>query len=158
VERPFECAASVARFLQDAPVPTPSKSSPSAKSSKRTNARAKKPTTIDGYLATVDRDRREALEKLRKTIRSIVPDAVECISYGIPAFRLERGIVAGFCATTKGCSYFPFSGKTLDTVADEIAEFSRTKSALHFDAKIGLRAALVRKLIRVRIAEMPKAR
>jgi len=69
---------------------------------------ARKPTAIDEYLATVRGEKRAALDKLRKTIRTIVPEAEECISYAIPAFRLYGRVVAGFAATTKGCSYFPF--------------------------------------------------
>ena len=66
-------------------------------------------------------EKRAALDKLRKTIRAVVPKAEECISYGIPAFRLDGRIVAGFAATAKGCSYFPFSGSTLRTLAKELA-------------------------------------
>lgn len=113
-----------------------------------------KPKTIDEYLASVRPDRRLALEKLRKTIRSIVPDAKECISYSMPAFRHEGRVVAGFLATGKGCSYFPFSGTTLDTVASAIAKYDRTKSALHFDPERPLPVALVRKLVKARIAEL----
>ena len=50
----------------------------------------RKPTTIDEYLANVSGERRSSLEALRATIRSIIPDAEECISYGIPAFRLDH--------------------------------------------------------------------
>ena len=49
----------------------------------------RKPSTIDAYLARVNGDQRAVLEKIRKTIRAIVPNAEECISYGIPAFRLN---------------------------------------------------------------------
>jgi uncharacterized protein YdhG (YjbR/CyaY superfamily) len=112
-----------------------------------------KPKTIDAYLATVSDDRRAALEKLRKTILSIVPKAEECISYSIPAFRYGGHVIAGFLATRKGCSYVPFSGRTLATLADDVKTYSQTKSALHFDPKRGLPKALVRKLLRARIAE-----
>jgi uncharacterized protein YdhG (YjbR/CyaY superfamily) len=112
-----------------------------------------KATTIDEYLATVSGNRRTALKKLRKTIRSIVPEAEECISYRIPAFRLRGKVVAGFCARTDGCSYFPFSGRTLRTLAKEIAGYGHTKSALHFDPEAGLPLSLVRKLLKTRIAE-----
>ena len=98
------------------------------------------------------------LEKLRRTIHSIVPDAEECISYSIPAFRLDGVVVAGFCARTRGCSYFPFSGSTLRTLADEIAGYEHTKSSLHFDAAKGLPASLVRKLLKARIAEITSKR
>jgi uncharacterized protein YdhG (YjbR/CyaY superfamily) len=108
---------------------------------------------IDDYLATVRGDRRTALDKLRKTIRSIVPRAEECISYGIPAFRLDGAVVAGFCATKKGCSYFPFSGSTLRALATDLRDYDQTKSALHFGPEKSLPATLVRKLIKARIAE-----
>ena len=112
-----------------------------------------KPSTIDAYLATVKGEKRVALDKLRKTIRAIVPKAEECISYLMPAFRLDGRIVAGFAATAKGCSYFPFSGSTLRTLAKEVADYEQTKSSLHFDPAAPLPATLVRKLVKARIAE-----
>jgi uncharacterized protein YdhG (YjbR/CyaY superfamily) len=116
----------------------------------------KKPQAIDDYLATVAPDRRLALEKLRRTIRSILPDAEECIRYSMPAFSYEGHVVAGFLATKKGCSYFPFSGTTLATLGDATKAYGQTKSALHFDPKKGLPATLLRKLLRTRIAELPR--
>jgi uncharacterized protein YdhG (YjbR/CyaY superfamily) len=116
-----------------------------------------KPSSIDEYLATVRGEKRKALDKLRATIRSIVPEAEECISYRIPAFRLRGKVVAGFCVRSEGCSYFPFSGRTLRTLAEEIAGYEHTKSSLHFDADAGLPTALVRKLLKARIAEMKSA-
>jgi uncharacterized protein YdhG (YjbR/CyaY superfamily) len=114
---------------------------------------ARKPTTIDEYLATVKGEKRAALDKLRKTIRAIVPKAEECISYGIPAFRFNGKVVAGFAATAKGCSYFPFSGSTLGSLAAELEDYDRTKSSLHFDPAKPLPQTLVRKLIKARMAE-----
>jgi len=113
----------------------------------------KKPIDIAGYLASVGAEQRKALQRLRRTIRSVVPDAEECISYGMPAFRVDGRVVAGFLATKKGCSYFPFSGSTLATLKKEVAGFSQTKGALHFDPAKGLPVTLVRKLIRTRLAE-----
>ena len=120
---------------------------------------ARDPATIDDYLSTVKGERRSALEALRKTIRSIVPDAEECISYGMPAFRLDGTVVAGFAATEKGCSYYPFSGTTLGTLAGDLERYEGTKSAVHFGPDRPLPPTLVRKLIRTRIAEgKPKPR
>jgi uncharacterized protein YdhG (YjbR/CyaY superfamily) len=120
-----------------------------------TRSMAGKTKTIDEYLATVGSQNRAALEKLRKTIRSIVPKAEECISYGMPAFRLDGVVVAGFLATAKGGSYYPFSGSTLKGLAKDVADYGQTKGAIHFSSK-GLPPALVGKLIRARIAEVPK--
>ncbi len=112
-----------------------------------------KPKTIDDYLAKQPADRRAALEKLRKTIHAIVPDAEECIRYAMPAFRVGGRVVAGFQATSKGCSYYPFSGRTLATLAAELSDYDQTKSALHFDPKRPLPRALVKKLLEARLAE-----
>ncbi len=114
---------------------------------------------IDAYLARVTDDRRRAaLERLRRTIVAALPDAVECISYGMPAFRVDGRVVAGFQATARGGSYYPFSGSTLDGLADALEGFSRTKSALHFEARRPVPAALVKRLLRARRAELPGAK
>ncbi len=112
-----------------------------------------KPKTIDEYLATLSSEKRAALGKLRKVIRSVFPRVEECISYRIPAFRLDGQVVAGFCATAKGCSYFPFSGSTLGALANDLHAYGQTKSSLHFHPDKPLPATLVRKLIKARIAE-----
>jgi uncharacterized protein YdhG (YjbR/CyaY superfamily) len=115
------------------------------------------PSPIDGYLATVPGDRRAALERLRRTLRAIVPEAEECLSYGIPAFRLDGKVVAGFAATRKGCSFYPFSGSTLGTLATELKGHGGTRSSLHFSPAKGLPPALVRKLLHARRAEIDHA-
>jgi uncharacterized protein YdhG (YjbR/CyaY superfamily) len=111
------------------------------------------PATIDDYLKSVPEDRRRALEDLRSKILSVIPDAQECISYRIPAFRLNGVVVAGFCARAKGCSYFPFSGSTLKALARDVNRYEQTKSSLHFSADDPLPITLVRKLIETRIAQ-----
>jgi uncharacterized protein YdhG (YjbR/CyaY superfamily) len=115
-------------------------------------------TEIDAYLAKVTPAYRAALERLRKTIRAVLPDAEECISYGLPAFRLGGKVVGGFAATSQGCSYYPFSGTTLATMAAELEGYSQTKSALHFGPDHALPAALVRRLLKTRIAETKATR
>jgi len=105
----------------------------------------------------VPADRRAALQDLRTKIRAVVPDAEECISYRLPAFRLEGGVVAGFQAAKGGCSYYPFSGTTLATVARFVRGYEQTKSALHFSPETPLPATLVRRLIEARLAELPPA-
>ncbi len=117
--------------------------------------KARKTDSIDDYLARVEPQKRAALQKLRATIRQLLPAAQECISYSMPAFRFHGKVVAGFAATKAGCSYFPFSGRTLATMAPDVQSYDRTKSSLHFDPAKGLPATLVRKLLRTRIAELP---
>ncbi|MGH7272685.1 MAG: iron chaperone [Polyangiaceae bacterium] len=108
---------------------------------------------IDEYLAGVSPTSRALLQKLRKSIHAIVPEVEECISYGMPAFRYRARVIAGFQATSKGCSYYPFSGTTLAALARDLDAYSRTKSALHFSSSKPLPASLVRRLLKARIAE-----
>jgi uncharacterized protein YdhG (YjbR/CyaY superfamily) len=72
----------------------------------------------------------------------------------MPAFRLEGKVVGGFAATAKGCSYHPFSGQTLATLARELAGYSQTRSAVHFGPDRSLPPPLVPKLLRARLAEI----
>lgn len=109
---------------------------------------------IDRYLAKLSGERLEALAQLRRTIRAILPRAEECISYGLPAFRVDDEVLAGFAATSKGCSYYPFSSLTLTTLARELSGYVTSKGALQFDPKKPLPVALVRKLIKARRAEI----
>jgi uncharacterized protein YdhG (YjbR/CyaY superfamily) len=121
---------------------------------RKSQSKAKpKPESIDEYLGPIQGERRRALDSLRATIHQIAPRAEECISYSIPAFRLDGRVIAGFCATRKGCSYLPFSGSTLATLASDLRGYGGTQSSLHFDPRKPLPASLVRKLIKVRIAE-----
>ena len=116
---------------------------------------------IDEYLATVSQvapSSRALLDELRKTIHALVPEVEECISYRLPAFRFNGRVIAGFSATSKGCSYYPFSGTTLKTLAGDLQGFSQTKSALHFGPDKPLPTALVRKLLKARIAEGQRRR
>lgn len=115
---------------------------------------ANKPTSIDDYLRHVDPETRRLLQALRQTILSLVPEAEECISYSMPAFRWKGKVIGGFAATRDGGSYYPFSGTTLDTLGDALAGYSRTKSGLHFTSDKPLPRALVKTLLDARMAEV----
>jgi uncharacterized protein YdhG (YjbR/CyaY superfamily) len=112
------------------------------------------PQGIDEYLAAVDQPSRTTLEHLRQTIRGIVPEAEECISYGMPAFRLEGKVVAGFAAYKKHLAYLPHSGSILRELSDELTGYASTPGSLHFPIDKPLPKALVRKLIATRIKEI----
>lgn len=109
---------------------------------------------IDHYLEGVDAPARATLEDLRQTILSILPDAEQCISYRIPAFRVDGRVIAGFAAFTSHLSYFPFSGSVLGRLPKDVAGYRGTKSALHFAVDAPLPRELVRKLIDVRLREV----
>lgn len=89
---------------------------------------------------------------LRRTIRSAAPDAEECISYGIPAFRLKEMLV-GFGATKKHCAFYLMSGTTVEVFAGELAGYDTSKGTIRFQPSKPLPAALVKKLVKARIRE-----
>ena len=118
---------------------------------------AGRPRTIDEYLAALSEDKRAALEKLRKTIRAAAPKAEECISYQIPAFRLN-GMLVGFGATAKHCAFYLMSSTTVEAHKDELEGYDTSKGTIRFQADHPLPAALVRKLVKARIAENRRRR
>ena len=111
---------------------------------------------VDEYLSGVEEPQRSALEQLRATILEIVPDAEQVISYGLPAFRVRGTTIAGFAAFKNHLSYLPFSGSVLGQFDDELNDYTRTKSSLHFGVERALPKALVQKLIEARLAEAGK--
>ena len=111
------------------------------------------PKTIDQYLAAVSDDQRAVLEKLRKTIRAAAPQAEECISYGLAAFRLNGKPLVGFGASAKHCAFYPMNGSTVAAFKNELKNYDTSKGTIRFPASKPLPAALVRKLVKARIAE-----
>ena len=105
---------------------------------------------VDEYLAALAEPKRETLERLRNTILEIVPEAEQCISYGMPAFRLDGKVVAGFAAFKHHLSYFPHSGSVLPELTDDLAGYTASKGTLKFAVDKPLPKALVKKLIAVR--------
>ena len=114
---------------------------------------AGKPQTIDEYLAALSKDKRAALEKLRKTIRAAAPKAEECISYQLPGFRLDGRMLVAFGATVNHCAFYPMSSSTVEAHKDELKDYDTSKGTIRFQPDNPLPATLVRKLVRTRIAE-----
>ena len=109
---------------------------------------------IDGYLASVAEPKRATLQKLRQTIRDILPDAEEVISYGMPAFRLNGNVIAGFAAFKNHLAYLPHSGSLFNGLRDELAGYAFTEGSLHFPIDKPLPKALVKKLIAARLEQV----
>ncbi|MGP8160543.1 MAG: iron chaperone [Candidatus Dormibacteria bacterium] len=109
---------------------------------------------IDGYLAGLEEPKRSTLVVLRRTILDVVPDAEQCIAYGMPAFRLHGKVIAGFAAFTHHLSYLPHSGSVLSQLPDDLAGYVTTEGSLHFAVDTPLPRALVEKLIAVRLREV----
>ena len=111
-----------------------------------------KPKTIDEYLAALGDEQRAALEKLRKTIKAAAPDAEECISYGLCAFR-AGGMLVGFGAAAKHCAFYLMSGSTVGAHQELLKKYDTSKGAIRFQPDKPLPVTLVRKLVKLRLAE-----
>lgn len=112
---------------------------------------ATKPATIDEYLSRLTPEQRAALETLRKTIRSAMPSAEECISYGMPGFRHDGKVVVWMGAAATHCAFYP--GGVVDQFEDELADFETSKGTIRFQPEAPLPAALVRRIVKMRLAQ-----
>src|SRR5213080_2256737 len=111
------------------------------------------PKTVDEYLASVNSDHSKALQKIRETVHAVAPNAQECISYRIPAFRLNGRSLVFFGAWANHCSFYPGSSTTLQDFRDDLKSFQVSKGTIRFSPDNPLPPALVKKLIKARIAE-----
>jgi uncharacterized protein YdhG (YjbR/CyaY superfamily) len=105
---------------------------------------------VDDYLASLDEPKRSTLEALRRTILDIIPEAEQGISYGVPAFRLQSKVIAGFAAFKNHLSYLPHSGSVFPELGDAISPYTTSKGALQFPIDTPLPKPLVKKLIAIR--------
>jgi uncharacterized protein YdhG (YjbR/CyaY superfamily) len=111
---------------------------------------APKAKTIDGYLAALEPDKREALEKLRKQIHAAIPGATECISYGMPGFRYEGKVVAWMGAAANHCALYP--GGITGVFEQELKGYDVSKGTVRFAPDDPLPATLVKKLVKAAVA------
>jgi uncharacterized protein YdhG (YjbR/CyaY superfamily) len=110
------------------------------------------PKNVDEYLAGVPEPARGTLNKMRAAIRSAVPpEATEVISYGMPAFK-HKGVLVWFAAFSNHCSLFP-TASVIDAFKNELKGFSTSKGTIQFPTDKPLPTALVKKLVKARVAQ-----
>jgi uncharacterized protein YdhG (YjbR/CyaY superfamily) len=108
---------------------------------------------VDGFLAALPDDVRRALEDLRRMIAAAAPEAMETISYGVPAFKYRGRPLVSFGAAKDHCSFYVQSPALMDAHRDELASYETSKGTIRFQPTKPLPEALVTKLVRARIAE-----
>jgi uncharacterized protein YdhG (YjbR/CyaY superfamily) len=113
---------------------------------------ARKITTIDEYLERLDPQKRDALTKLRRIIRTAAPKAEECISYQLCAFK-QNGLLVGFGATGNHCALYLMNGSTVGKHKEALKQYTISKGTIRFQPEKPIPTALVRKLVRERLAE-----
>jgi uncharacterized protein YdhG (YjbR/CyaY superfamily) len=106
---------------------------------------------IDAYLGQLDEPKRSTLMRLRMDILALLPHSEQCLSYAVPAFKVDGKTIAGFAAFNKHLSYLPHSGSVFPGLAEELAGYEKSSGTLRFEVDRPLPAELVRKLIDVRL-------
>jgi uncharacterized protein YdhG (YjbR/CyaY superfamily) len=117
-----------------------------------------KTADVEAYLASVPADARAALRKLREAVAAAAPGAEEGFSYGLPAFRLDGRPLVCYGASKRHCSFYPMSPAVITAHAADLEGFDTSKGTIRFAAGKPLPSALVRKLVRARIAELRKSK
>ena len=114
----------------------------------------KKLGIVDARLDVLPEPQRTVMLQMAATIRELIPGATECISYNLPAFEVEGGVICGIEGYKKHNSYFPFSGSVLTQLSTELANYEMTKGSLHFPLERVLPKVILRRLIRVRLDQI----
>ena len=128
-----------------------------AKGRSATDDAAAATVRIDATLAALPPDQRSALQRLRETIATAAPDAVEAISYGAPAFRYRGRPLVSYAAAKAHCSLFPMSPPVIEAHRAELDGFDTAKGTIRFSPDRPIPAELVRTIVRERMAEIDAA-
>lgn len=113
-----------------------------------------KPQTIDEYLADIGTAQSAALQRLRRIVHAVAPQAQECISYGIPAFRLNGKMLIYLGAAAKHCAIYGVE----ETRTGEFKDYDTSgRGTLRFTPDRPLPEDLVRRLLQARIAKVTTA-
>ena len=108
---------------------------------------------VDEYLAGIPEPARSTLNKVRAAIRSALPaDATEAISYRIPTFKY-KGSLVWYAAFSNHCSLFPGSLAVIKAFKNELKDFPTSKGTIHFPLNKPLPAALLKRIVKARLAE-----
>ncbi|MFM7013852.1 MAG: iron chaperone [Actinomycetota bacterium] len=113
---------------------------------------------VDSYLAKIPEPARSNLIEVRRRILEVIPEAEQVISYGFPGFKLDGKVICGIDAFKNHCSFFPHSSLVIPELYEELKGYETSAGTLRFPSDKPLPKALIRKLIRVRLAKIAEAK
>jgi uncharacterized protein YdhG (YjbR/CyaY superfamily) len=107
---------------------------------------------VDAYLAALPDDQRDLLQALRERVAALAPEAVDTISYAMPAFKLGNRFLLSYAGWKGHCSIYAIHDDLLAKYETELRDNKRTKGGLHFTAAHPLPDALLEEFVRARVA------
>lgn len=111
---------------------------------------------VDEYMSQTSDENKQALQHIRRLVHATVPDVEECLSYGMPGFRMKSTgkIVLGFAINKRTLSIYPHSGQVLSTMKSDVSEWQSSKSALQFTPTHPIPDAIIKEFLAVRVQEI----
>lgn len=109
---------------------------------------------VDAYLAKLPADQQQTLGRLRADVARVAPDAVETVSYAMPAFKLDGRFLLSYAGWKQHCSVYPINDALLERYADQVRGYGHTKGSLHFSEASPLPDGFVEDLVRGRVADL----
>jgi uncharacterized protein YdhG (YjbR/CyaY superfamily) len=128
------------------------------KSSKKPSSSSKqhRPKDIDSYLSSQPDEFRMALQGIRETVRAVAPEAEEAYVYGVPGFKLGGRPLVCYAGFKHHCGFYPMSPAVMKAHAADLKDYDTSEGTIRFQAEKPLPAALVKKLVKARMAELKK--
>ena len=113
----------------------------------------KKPLShsIDEYIAVFPADVQDILQELRSVIKASAPDAIEVISYQMPAFK-QNGILVYFAAFKKHIGFYP-APQGIEEFKDELSQYKGGKGSVQFPIDKPLPIELISRIVKFRVQE-----
>lgn len=113
-------------------------------------------SSFDDYLASVPESQKTELERIRRFVGRLVPEAEEATSYGMPAFKYRDRPLLGFRASKNHLSVFPFSPAAVDSARDALEGFDLSKGTVRFTPDKPIPDAALEELVRHRLREIER--
>ena len=107
---------------------------------------------VADYLGRLPKDQRNALEQLRSVIRASVPEATECIRYGVPTYCLAGRPLVSYGASKRHCALYPLDPKVLEAHLEQLTDFEASRGTLRFQSGAPLPELVVAEIVLERAA------